>query len=62
MLFQPFTYEIGNLSIVLLLEHEVAVAVDVLVGQIDDRGIAAVGIILFGEIAALLEHHLPETC
>ena len=61
MLLQPSRNEVGNLSIVLLLEHEMTVAVDVLVGQIDDRGIAAVGIVLLGEVSALLEHHLPET-
>ena len=62
MLLQPPGNEIGNLGVVLLLEHELAVSVDILFGQIDDRGIAAVSIILPDEVAALLEHHLPEVC
>ena len=38
MLFQPSRNEVGNLGVVLLLEHEVAVALDILLGQVDDRG------------------------
>lgn len=53
MLLQPSRNEVGNLGVVLLLEHEVAVTVDVLVGQIDDRSVASVSIILLGEVAAL---------
>ncbi|MBP3218944.1 MAG: hypothetical protein J6M37_00540 [Prevotella sp.] len=55
MLFKPFPHEVGNLRIVLLLEHEVAVAEDLFLGQIDDRRVASVGIILLGEVAALLK-------
>jgi len=61
MLLQPPGNKVGNLGVVLLLEHEVAVALDILFGQVDNRGIASVGIILLGKVAALLEHHLPET-
>ena len=62
MLLQPLADEVGNLGVVLLLKHEVAIALDILLGQVDDRGIAAVSVVLLGKIAALLEHHLPETC
>ena len=62
MFLQPFSHEVSNLSVVLLLEHEVAVALDILLGQVDDRGIAAISVVLLGEVAALLEHHLPKAC
>ena len=62
MLLQPLADEVGNLGVVLLLKHEVAVALDILLGQVDDRGIAAVSVVLLGEVAALVQHHPPEAC
>ena len=44
-----------------LLEHKVAVAVDVKVGQVDDRCITAVFCVLSGKVTALLKHHAPKT-
>ena len=62
MFVQPFGYQIGNLGIVHLLEHKVAVAFDAHVGKMDDSGITSVLIIMFGKVAALVQHHLPKTC
>lgn len=62
MLLEPFGYKVGNLLVVQLLEHEVAVAVDVNVRQINDLCVTTVLIILCGEVAAHLQHCLPEAC
>lgn len=51
MPFQPVGDEVSYLGIVLLLEQEVAVAVNVLLREIDDCGFASVRIIMLGKIA-----------
>lgn len=61
MFVQPISHYVGNLDIVHLLEHKVAVAFDAHVGKMDDSGITSVLIIMFGKVAALVQHHLPKT-
>lgn len=60
VLVEPRGHEVGYLGVVHFLEHEVAVAAYAAVGQVDDFGIAAVLVVLRGEVAAHFQYGLPE--
>ena len=53
---------ICDLLIVQLLEHEVAVAGDADLRQVDDRRVTAVRVILLGEGDRAVPDHFPEAC
>lgn len=50
----------GDFIAVHFLEHEVAVAGDADLGQIDHGAVAAVGVIMLGEIQRAVAHLFPE--